>query len=208
MPIKETSTFKKHEYEYTSPDTETWRILYVESPGRKYMLIGKANQKEEEMTTWDVAMLLDIADQIRKLTSKQERAIRLSHGGRPRGSGLQKPRIKDHRGGSQPEQIQSQVDESMRQSTDEGTPIQSFSPQREVQEWGNYRAGFDIAGSGNPSETPQEYKYDEGEEGSPEADIAARNANKATAGRPVVTQRGSSGANFRRGSRISASEIV
>ena len=208
MPIKEKSTFKKHEYEYSSPDDEIWRIIYVELPGRKYIQIGKSKEPEENMSTWDVAMLLDIADQIRTLTSKQERAIRLSHGGRPRGSGLQKPLIKDHRAGSQPEQIQHQVDEAMRQSPDEATPVQSFSPQREDQEWGNYRAGFDIADSGAPAETPQEYKYNGGDEGSPESDIAARNASKTTEGRPVVVQRGSSGANFRRGSRISASEIV
>lgn len=147
MPIKVRSTFRKQEFEYESPDGEKWLINYVENEGRKYISIGREGQSEKEFTTWDVPMLLDIADQVRGMTSRASKTSNSI----PR---LKSPKIHDHR----TNQIESDVKESMSNYDDTVQPMQSFSPPKN-DDWFGVRTGVDpnVASQG-VGDTPEEFK--------------------------------------------------
>lgn len=155
MPIKVRSTFKKQEFEYESPDGEKWLISYVENEGRKYLSIGKEGQDEKEHTTWDVPMILDIADQIRGMTSRVPKAQKAP----PR---LKSPKIQDHRneGLVVSNQIESDVEESMANYDDTVRPMESFSPPAGgYDEWIGVRSGVDPnVAAQEVEDTPEEFK--------------------------------------------------
>lgn len=148
MPIKEKSSFKKQEYEYESPDGDKWSIFYIESEGRKYVQIGKTDQPDQ-YSTWDVAMLLDVADQIREASSK---ITKVTSGGKPRR--LMKPSIVDFRNSAAGTSIDAAVQESMRNFDDEVAPIESFSPT----DWSEARTGVNPFNQREVAETPEDYK--------------------------------------------------
>lgn len=150
MPIKVRSTFRKQEFEYESPDGEKWLINYVENEGRKYISIGREGQDEKDFTTWDVPMLLDIADQVRGMTSR----IQKTQKPMPR---LKSPKIQDHRNEGIVSQIESNVQESMSNYDDSVQPMESFSPQ--ANEWFGVRTGVDpLIAAQEVGDTPEEFK--------------------------------------------------
>lgn len=145
MPIKAKSTYKKHEYEYESPDGDKWQIHYVENEGRKYIQIRQS--ENEDMTTWDVAMLLDIADQIRSLTEKPKHIVHRHP---------KKPNVTDHRGLERSNQIDATVEESMQNYDDDVSPVESFTPNTE---WFGVRTGVDVTEIGSPvGRTPADFQ--------------------------------------------------
>ncbi len=119
MPLKRTSEFRRQDYTYVSPDGEKYEITIVETSDRKYVEI----KKDEEEITWDVEMLLDIADEVRYASRKSPAQ------GQGQKHGLKKPKIIDHRdiGESPSEQIQASVDESMENIDVSSAPVESFS---------------------------------------------------------------------------------
>lgn len=150
MPIKQKSSFNKREYEYTSPDGDRWIIFYIENEGRKYVQIGRDGQDPQTFETWDAAMLLDIADQIKESTLK---AHKIQSGGRP---SLRKPQITDHRG-SPSEVIDSSVQETMRNYDDNEAPVQSFRPSgTSTDDWVGVRTGVNVNELNGQVETPED----------------------------------------------------
>lgn len=153
MPIKVRSTFRKQEFEYESPDGEKWLINYVESEGRKYLSIGKDGQDEKDFTVWDVPMLLDIADQVRSLTSRITNNKTHRHQ-------LKSPVVRDHRNeiSERSDQIESHVETSMSNYDDDVPPMESFSPPSK-DEWFKVRSGVDLhTASAEVGETPDDFK--------------------------------------------------
>lgn len=154
MPIKVRSTFKKQEFEYESPDGEKWLINYVENEGRKYVSIGKEDQDAKEYTTWDVPMLLDIADQIRGMTSRVPQNKPMAK------TRLKSPSVYDHRheGLDRSNQIEADVETSMNNYDDTTSPIESFSPARN-DEWFGVRTGVNPSvAAQSVGETPEDLK--------------------------------------------------
>jgi len=142
MPIKVRSTFKKQEFEYESPDGDIWLINYVESEGRKYVQIGREGAEEKDFATWDVPMLLDIADQIRGMAS----VLKSKPPGVRQALGLKVPNISDHRSSiPQVNEIEDSVANTMSNYDSKAQPIESFSPPkvqgREPNSWDNFRTG-------------------------------------------------------------------
>lgn len=121
MALKRMSEYKRDDYTYDSPDGDTYEITIVQTVDRKYVEIKRDGN--EEIVSWDVEMLLDIADAVRSAVQKPMTSK--SHG-------LQKPKVSDHRLKelTPSESIQVSVDQSLEKmkQTDEALPVQSFSP--------------------------------------------------------------------------------
>ena len=185
MPIRVKSTFKKQEFEYISPDGDKWVIYYIENEGRRYVQIGKEPQDseaKEELTTWDVEMLLDIADQIREVsltknkTQQQKQKLRV-------------PRIVDHRGQTG---IDASVEDTMSNYDDTVQPLEALSTPKE-DEW----LGVRLTAAPPADETPQEYKE------------MAQNpgwvSRKTVKGNKSVSIRGAIGKTFK---RVGAADLI
>ncbi len=126
MPLKRTAEFKRDDFTYKSPDGDEYEITVVQTSDRKYVEIKR--EGDETQVQWDVEMLLDVADEIRRATQKRSTAAK-THA-------LKKPHVIDQRQGNpeiedQPispaESIQASVKESMKQSTDDTSAVESFS---------------------------------------------------------------------------------
>lgn len=121
MSLKRMNEYKRDDYSYESPDGESYEITIVQTSDRKYVEIKR--DSSDESISWDVEMLLDIADAVRAATQKPVA---------PKAHALQKPNVSDHRS-KEPtpsESIQATVDKSLEQmqKTDDVSPVQSFSP--------------------------------------------------------------------------------
>jgi len=121
MTLKRMSEYKRDDYTYGSPDGDTYEITIVQTADRKYVEIKRDGN--EEAVSWDVEMLLDIADAVRSAVQKP--TVSKAHA-------LQRPKVSDHRSKelTPSESIQASVDQSLgkMEQTDETLPIQSFSP--------------------------------------------------------------------------------
>jgi len=119
------SEYKRDDYTYESPDGDTYEITIVQTADRKYVEIKRDGEGEEEdKVSWDVEMLLDIADAVRTATQKPSAA---------KAHALKKPQVMDRRSEelkSPSETIQASVDQSLGQMerSDNIDPVQSFSP--------------------------------------------------------------------------------
>lgn len=195
MPIKEKSTYKKHEYEYDSPDGDKWTIFYIENEGRKYIQIGREGQDAKEHAIWDVEMLHDISDQIRGLTQRKKP----SPGG---GQGLRKPKVTDHRGLTRSNAIDSEVQESMKNLDNDVPPMESFSPAKK-DEWMGVRTGItpEMA-TASVGETPEDLK-----KLNEDPDIADR-ANSVRSPRPNITRGHAGGSGDGQFKRVGAADIL
>ena len=155
MPIKIKSTFKKQEFEYTSPDGDKWVIYYIENEGRRYVQLGKEPEDStalpldpaQQLSTWDVEMLLDIADQIREVSLTKNKAQQQKQK-------LRVPRVVDHRGQTG---IDASVEDTMSNYDDTVQPLEALSTPKE-DEWFGVRTGVDLRAAPPVEETPQEYK--------------------------------------------------
>lgn len=129
MPIKEKSTFKKHEYEYESPDGDTYSIVYIESQDREYVEISpvKSDGTLGEKVVWDFDMFKDISDSLMKIKYGNAPPLSFPPGVR----GLTVPTIVDHRL-ARADEIQQSVDDSMKKYDDSVSPIESFDTDQTV----------------------------------------------------------------------------
>ena len=182
MPIKETCTFIRKDYNYDSPDGEEYLITYMETTDRKYVEIRRKDT--EEKVTFDLAMLCDIVDCLRP-TPKTSK------------TGLRKPNITDRRGGS--EHIQSAVDESMSKLDDSASASESL-----VKASHNVRTGLAMSSlHEDVPRTPDEWSVVENDAPWKE-DVKKRQEDKKTGS---AKEKGSTGKGFQRGG-ISAEELI
>jgi len=149
MPIKEKSVFKKHEYEYESPDGDKYSITYVECSGKEYVEIGRSKEDGtvEDKVVWDVAMFKDISDTIMKIKYGNS----LSLPSRP-SRGLSVPNIIDHRADGDVESIERSVSRSMSRIDESIPPVESFD--YDNVSWQKNATGIDIEEIGD-EESPQ-----------------------------------------------------
>ena len=140
MPLKRMAEFKRDDYAYTSPDGDDWQITLVQNDDRKYVEIKKADGESE--VTWDIEMLLDIADAIR---SASRQAVPNTNSKKHK---LQSPSIVDHRDAETPaDHIHAVVTESMEQVGDTSTipPVESFTKVSTIAEDVARRTGGAVA---------------------------------------------------------------
>ena len=124
MPIKQKS--KKFEFEYQSPDGDTFVITFIENEDRKYIEIK--NDKTEASQAYDFEMLRDIVYEMENSTSANTRELSVSN--------LPVPNVTDHR-----VNIDQQVSDSMQNIDPEAKPpVESFSPQGETSAKGELEA--------------------------------------------------------------------
>ena len=129
MPLKQMSEFRRNDYTYKSPDGEEYEITIVQTPEREYVeIIKELEDGEKDQVSWDIEMLLDIADAVRDVVRKSpsldvtRRAIQVP-----------KPNIVDHRSDKTPsDMIQESVDKSMEKMGSSGiAPVQSLEAEVE-----------------------------------------------------------------------------
>jgi hypothetical protein len=132
MPIKQKS--KRFEFEYISPDEDIFIITFVENEGRKYIQIKSENQDNKEAVIYDLEMLYDIVDELRRSIS-QSAAVAT-------GPQIPTPNVIDHRSNK----IQDSVAESMKNADSDTQAIESFSTndeniseKGELKKWGKSR---------------------------------------------------------------------
>lgn len=120
MTFKRMNEYKRDDYMYESPDGDNYEITIVQMSDRKYVEIKRDGQ--DDLVSWDVEMLLDIADAVRSAVQKP--AVTKTHT-------LQKPKVLDRRSDnlSPSESIQASVDQALgrMEQTDGVEPVQSFS---------------------------------------------------------------------------------
>lgn len=153
MPIKEKSVFKKHEYEYESPDGDKYSVTYVEHLEREYVEIARMNADGSvtDKVVWDVNMFKDIADTLLKIKYGNSQ-LQYPPGVR----GLTVPSITDHRPG-RADIIEKSVNESMRKFDNSVAPVESFDPEQERQAWQKNAAGIDPSvATEEADETPED----------------------------------------------------
>lgn len=157
MPTRIKETLKKREFEYTSPDGDMCTITYMESGGRKYVELSRqrVQSKEEESKydtfTLDADVFFDITDMLREITQPAM----------PRHS-LQEPIVMDHRGGTQADIIESQVNDSMQRLDDSVKPVMSLSPNQTEED--KLRTGVDLGRQTKVGATPPEFKIGDPED--------------------------------------------
>ena len=140
MSIKEKSVFKKHEYEYESPDGDKYTIVYIEHQAREYVEIARQNEdgSMSDKSVWDVNMLKDVADTLMTIKHGNSPPIQFAPGVR----GLTVPNIVDHRSG-RADMIERSVNDSMQRLDNSVSPVESFDPEQERQSWQRNAAGVD-----------------------------------------------------------------
>ena len=123
MSLKQMAEFKRNDYSFTSVDGDEWEVTIVQTSDRKYVEI----KKDDEKMSWDVEMLLDIADAIRSVIQKP-----VAQTSSPVATTLKKPTITDHRPKEETpsDMIQASVDNAMESMNDMVRPVESFSPPR------------------------------------------------------------------------------
>ena len=201
MSIKEKSTFKKHELEYQSPDGDIWDIVMVEHEDRKYIQFKRSPAKE--YITMDGAMLLDMADAYRKITSKAGTSVK--QGQRP----FHVPSIVDHRAiEKRGADIQERVDETMRNQDNSIPPIQSFSPAANTPEIVNgdyteFRTGLKPEeATKEAAQTPDEWSIKKNDE---ELKPWQKDAKSRGTMHPPLKKAGAIGTDFK---RVGARDII
>ncbi len=131
MPLKRMSEYKRDDYTYESPDGDQYEITIVQTVDRKYVEIKRDSEDGTDQVSWDVEMLLDIADAVRLAVQKPVA---------PKNHSLRAPNVIDHRKDNvkPSDAIQASVDQSLEhmEKTDETLPVQSFSPnvQQEIED--------------------------------------------------------------------------
>jgi len=202
MSIKEKSTFKKHELEYESPDGDIWDIVVVEHGDRKYIQFKKS--ADQEFTTMDGPMLLDMSDAYRKITMRSGAAFAANKGA------FEAPSIVDHRAiQKRGADIQQKVEETMQNQDNSVEPIQSFSPASNtpnvvVNDYTEFRTGGvtpEIAAEKSKS-TPDEWSTKK-----PAEDLKPWQKDAQSRGtvRPPAKKIGGSGEGFK---RVGARDII
>lgn len=121
MVLKQTAEYKRQDFIYNGVDDDSWRVTIIDSETRQYVEISKDG--DDEVHDWDLEMLLDIADAIRKFQRKPS-GVKINSGNLP------SPNIVDHRSESlaptQAEIVQSSVDKSMSKINDTISPLESM----------------------------------------------------------------------------------
>ena len=132
MPLKPMSAYRRDDYTYESPDGDEYEITIVQTAERKYVEIKRDSEDGDDQVNWDVEMLLDIADAVRKVVHKP--AVVKSHS-------LPASKVIDYRDETPQkpsDAIQESVDKSLEhmEETDAVVPVQSFSPnaQQEIED--------------------------------------------------------------------------
>lgn len=161
MPIKEKSVFKKHEYEYESPDGDLYSVTYVECEGKEYVEIArqKPDGGTEDKVVWDFGMFKEVTQILDKIKfGNQTQPVMMPQ------RGLMAPNIIDHRG-SRAFRIEQSVNQSMDRYDDSVSPVQSFDGQRERDAWEVNATGIDRKAQGQVSNTPEDISIaDKGED--------------------------------------------
>jgi len=130
MPLKRMAEYKRDDYSYESPDGDQYEITIVQTADRKYVEVKRNSEDGTDQVSWDVEMLLDIADAVRLAVQKP--TVVKNHA-------LRVPKIVDYRNEElkPSDAIQASVNESLEHitKTDEMIPVQSFSPnvQQEIE---------------------------------------------------------------------------
>jgi hypothetical protein len=125
MPLKKSSEFNKVDYDYTSPDGESYVLTTVDTGERRYIEVKTVdeNGKEKDKRVYDLAMWFEIVDEIRR------EGVSRTSTAQARKSRLFRPNIVDFRGGS-PSDVatatQHQVDKSMQQIDESVAPVESL----------------------------------------------------------------------------------
>lgn len=188
MPIKEKTTFKKHEYVYESPDNDEWDFVVMEY--EKKRLIQFKRVKDKEFTTMDGEMLLEMANAYRQVLSPSTASLTLAA-----------PDIKDHRGLDKSEIIQTQVDKSMQNQDHSISPVENLSPTTD--DYAGFRTGVDISSQKDVPDTPDEYAFDGPGKESPQwkKDAMGRKGKQ----KPSTKQHGNEGTGFK---RVGAGDLI
>jgi len=124
MALKQTAELKRQDFVYDGADDDSWKIIIMDSEDRQYIEISKiTNDGTQESHVWDIEMLLDISDAIRKFRQKPAPYAMT-------GTRLSRPNIVDHRpkqeNSTQAEIVQLSVDDSMTKIDDSIKPVVSM----------------------------------------------------------------------------------
>lgn len=164
MPIKETGTIRKFEYE--SPDGDCFRITYLENQDRKYIEIQRLKEDgspDGDSAKWDYDMLMDISDTLRSVSRKSVTIQSPASGGLGGVGvgGLSFPQITDHRGNvpasvQASTGIQKAVNQAMDNFDNNAQPVESFDPDAgpSREEWHQNATGINL-GAAAPDDTPE-----------------------------------------------------
>lgn len=132
---------KKQEFEYNGKDDDKWVIRYIENENRKYIQIAPDGTEESKFLTYDVQMILDLADQLRELSGQNV-------------CRLPSPIVVDHRNMNS-SQIESSVQASMSKYKDDAPVSESLTIDKQ-DAWFQTRTGVQEM---NPvSDTPEDLK--------------------------------------------------
>jgi len=145
MPLKKSSEFNKVDYDYTSPDGESYVLTTVDTGDRRYIEVKSldADGRAQDKKVYDLAMWFEIVDEIRR------EGISRTVTAQTRKNNLTKPRIVDFRGGS-PSDVatatQRQVDKSMQQIDESVAPVESLSKSESTEDEYHWEAEAKVRG--------------------------------------------------------------
>lgn len=128
MPLQKDAEFSKVKYNYDSPDGDKYHLTVVDDGKARYIEIKQldADGKEQDSRIYDLNMLIDLVDEIRKANSSRTITAQT------RRQRLSAPRLTDYRGASPSavaQSTQAQVDASMQGYDGSVQAVDSFSKQ-------------------------------------------------------------------------------
>lgn len=187
MPIKEKSSFRKYEFEYTSPDGDSCEIVIVDAGDRRYVQFRQSNG---DVVTMDGPMLLDMADKYREVMRKHHQTVGMGAPVSRDGVRLPAPRLVDHRVSLEKGEMPA-IEEEVMSSRKVGSV-----------DYAKVQSGVDHESLEPVGETPSEWMINRDEE---VVGWKREALERASRPQPRFKQRGASGQGFK---RIGAGDLI